>query len=107
MHGGIFRGMANQPPKVEDEPGAEERFERAIKNALETPPEPRTSPPRTEAEVERLLVNAIRDRDGLKGKPGENHRMATMVAKGLERELLALRQGKDGVNADEAPPGST
>jgi hypothetical protein len=29
-----------QPPKIEDEPGADERFDRAIKTALATPPKP-------------------------------------------------------------------
>jgi hypothetical protein len=32
--------MTNKPPKVEDEPGAEERFERGIKNALAMAPKP-------------------------------------------------------------------
>ena len=32
--------MADKAPKVEDEPGAQERFDRAIKNALATPPKP-------------------------------------------------------------------
>jgi hypothetical protein len=30
-------------PLPEDEPGAEERFDRAIKNALATPPKPRVA----------------------------------------------------------------
>jgi hypothetical protein len=36
--------MANKPPKVEDEPGAQERFDRAIKNALAMPPKPHAVP---------------------------------------------------------------
>jgi hypothetical protein len=36
--------MTDKPPKVEDEPGADERFERGIKNALATPPKPRKAP---------------------------------------------------------------
>jgi len=33
--------MAEKPPKIEDEPGAEERFDRAVRNALATPPQPK------------------------------------------------------------------
>jgi len=33
--------MSDKPPKIEDEPGAKERFERGIENALKTPPQPR------------------------------------------------------------------
>lgn len=32
--------MTDKPSKVKDEPGAKERFERAIKNALGTPAKP-------------------------------------------------------------------
>jgi hypothetical protein len=42
--------MAKAPkdqPKIEEEPGADERFERAVKRALNTPPKPFT--PRTKA----------------------------------------------------------
>jgi len=31
-------------PSPEDEPGADERFDRAIKNALKMPPKPHTPP---------------------------------------------------------------
>ncbi len=38
--------MAKSPkkdqPKIEEEPGADERFERAVKRALNTPPKPFT-----------------------------------------------------------------
>jgi hypothetical protein len=37
--------MTAKPPKVEDEPGAEERFERGIKNALATPHKPHKGNP--------------------------------------------------------------
>jgi len=33
-------------PKIEEEPGAEERFERAVKRALKTPPKPFTKKPK-------------------------------------------------------------
>ena len=33
-----------KPKKVKDEPGAEERFERGIANALKTPPAPHKAP---------------------------------------------------------------
>jgi hypothetical protein len=37
--------MVQKPvPKVEDEPGAQERFDRGIKNALAMPPKPRQPP---------------------------------------------------------------
>lgn len=32
--------MTDKPPKVEDEPGAEDRFQRGIANALRMPPKP-------------------------------------------------------------------
>jgi hypothetical protein len=32
--------MAEKHPKIEDEPGTQERFDRAIKTALATPPRP-------------------------------------------------------------------
>jgi len=35
--------MVNKTPKVDDEPGAQERFDRAIKTALATPPKPHDS----------------------------------------------------------------
>jgi hypothetical protein len=38
--------MPSKPPKVEDEPGAKERFDRAIKNALAMPPKPHRAPPK-------------------------------------------------------------
>jgi len=97
--------MTDKPPKVEDEPGAQERFDQAIKNALATPPKPRKPTRRTEAEVERLLANAIRDRDAFKGKRSEHHQMAAMAVTGFERELRALREGAD-ISADDASPGS-
>jgi hypothetical protein len=36
----LICGMTKPAPKVDDEPGAQERFDRAIKNALATPPKP-------------------------------------------------------------------
>jgi len=37
--------MTTKPTKVEDEPGAEERFRRGIENALKTAPSPHRPTP--------------------------------------------------------------
>ncbi len=36
--------MTKQPPKIEDEPGAEERFRQGVANALRMPPQPKQKP---------------------------------------------------------------
>ena len=33
----------SEPEKIEEEPGAEERFDKAVANALKTPPKPHRS----------------------------------------------------------------
>lgn len=37
---------SKKEPKIEDEPGAEDRFMRGIEKALETPPKPYTPKPK-------------------------------------------------------------
>jgi len=50
-------------PKVEDEPGAEERFRRGLKNALSTP-NPRLT--QTLPQVDRAPLNRGKKNDGRK-----------------------------------------
>jgi hypothetical protein len=46
--------MTDKPPKaVEDEPGADERFERGVANALKMPPKPHKAPEKTGAKTDK------------------------------------------------------
>jgi len=38
----MVKPKKEERPKIEEEPGAQERFERAVKRALATPPKPFT-----------------------------------------------------------------